>query len=344
MTRQVSDEVCSAARSEALRFLASRPDLGPADLAQYTTLAESTVRLFLRGTIPGGREVVDEIERVIAQVKAGEILQPGGSQQTIVFLEKGQKPARRVRRRENFYETETARRIWDVLDYAAEHCAIGIATADFGVGKTEAVREWRRRTAGKVESLVFEFDEFSARSVVDFVRALSEKLGIDCAPGFLNGGTMFRGLCDRLRQQPVLIILDQCEMVRQRVCSCIRQVWDRTADAGVGVVLLAAPILLTRLSNGRMADLGALSSRVGVWAPLSGLSKEEMAAIVKQEGITEVDPAAFELWWMATGGSMRRLLRAIDLLKAKHAGKRVTEKTVASVAGFLWGMQIARAA
>jgi hypothetical protein len=41
---------------------------------------------------------------------------------------------------------------------------------------------------------------------------------------------------------------------------------------------------------------------------------------------------------------MRRLLRAIDLLKAKHAGKRVTEKTVESVAGFLWGMQIARAA
>jgi len=35
---------------------------------------------------------------------------------------------------------------------------------------------------------------------------------------------------------------------------------------------------------------------------------------------------------------------AIDLLKAKHAGKRVTEKTVESVAGFLWGMKIARAA
>src|ERR1035441_8378189 len=114
MTRQLSDLVCNAARSEALRFLASRPDLGPADIAQWTTLAESTVRSFLRGTIPGGREVVAEIERVITQIKAGDILQPGGAQQAIVFLEKGQRRERRVMRRDTFFETETARRIWEI--------------------------------------------------------------------------------------------------------------------------------------------------------------------------------------------------------------------------------------
>jgi DNA transposition AAA+ family ATPase len=344
MTRQLSDEVCNAARSEALRLLASRPDLGAAHIARYTTLAESTVRLFLRGTIPGGREVVSEIERVIAQIKAGDILQPGGTQQATVFLESGQRRERRVMRRNTFYETETARRVADVLNFAAAHCAIGVITADFGCGKSESVKEWRRRTAGKLESLVFEFDEFSTRNAVDFVHCLGGILGIECAPGSFNGGLVFREVCDRLRQQPCLLIFDQCETIRPRICQIIRQIWDRTADAGVGVVLLAAPILLTRLSNGKMADLGALSSRVGVWAPLAGLSKEEMAAIVKQEGITDVDPEAFDLWASATGGSMRRLLRAIDLLKAKHAGKRVTEKTIESVAGFLWGMKIARAA
>jgi hypothetical protein len=151
----------------------------------------------LRGTIPGGREVVAEIERVIAQVRSGDILQPGGSQQARVFLETGGRRERRIVRRNTFYEIESARRIFDVLDYTAAHCAIGCITSAFGTGKTEAVKEWRRRTAGKVESIVFEFDEFSCRSVVDFVRALSEKLGIDCAPGFLNGGTIFRGFCWR---------------------------------------------------------------------------------------------------------------------------------------------------
>jgi hypothetical protein len=107
---------------------------------------------------------------------------------------------------------------------------------------------------------------------------------------------------------------------------------------GVGVVILSAPILLARMSG--MADLGALSSRVGIWAPLPGFSKGEMAAIVKQEGITDIEEAAFDMWFKLTGGSMRRLMRAVDLLRAKHSGKRVTEKTIAGVAGHLWGVAI----
>jgi hypothetical protein len=94
------------------------------------------------------------------------------------------------------------------------------------------------------------------------------------------------------------------------------------------------------MTQSRVADLGALTSRVGIWAVLSGLGKSEMAAIVKQEGFTEIDEAAFDLWWKATAGSMRRLMRALDLLKAKHAGKRITEKTIAGVAGHLWGMRL----
>jgi hypothetical protein len=37
---------------------------------------------------------------------------------------------------------------------------------------------------------------------------------------------------------------------------------------------------------------------------------------------------------------MRRLARSLDLLKAKHSGKRVTEKTVQGVAAHLWGLSI----
>jgi len=128
------------------------------------------------------------------------------------------------------------------------------------------------------------------------------------------------------------------------VCQVIRQLHDRTADAGVGVVMLAAPIFLARLMAGKMADLGALTSRVGIWAPLSGVTRGEMSSIVKQEGFEDVDEEAFDLWYKATNGSMRRLMRSVDLLKAKHAGKRVTEKTVAGVAGHLWGMNLERAA
>jgi hypothetical protein len=155
---------------------------------------------------------------------------------------------------------------------------------------------------------------------------------------------VFRDLCEYLRENPCLLIYDQCETLRPRVVQVIRQIWDRTHDAGVGVVMLAAPILLARLMSGKLSDLGALTSRVAIFAPLSGLTRSEMAAILKQEGLTDVDEAAFDLWFKATAGSMRRLMRSVDLLKAKHQGKRIAEKTIAGVGGMLWGMNFERAA
>ena len=267
MVVQLPQAVTDQLRADWQAYLKTRPDLGPADLAQYTTIAESTVRSWLCGMIPGGYEVIGEMRRVLAQARAGDILAPGGS--SAVVLTEDQAKRRRVAKAGNFYGTQTVTRIAEVLDYCAERCSIGIITAEFGVGKTRAVADWRRRHAGKVESVFFEFDEFSSTNKVDTVRALARMFGLRNDVGSQNGGLVFREVCDYLRQNPCLLIFDQCETVRARVCQVIRQIWDRTNEAGVGVVMLAAPILLSRLMSGKMADLGALTSRVGIgrrWA------------------------------------------------------------------------------
>ena len=340
MVCQLPEAVTDALRAEVHEYFKIRPDLGPADLAQYTTLAESTVRSFIRGNIPGGLEVVKEMRRVLDQAKAGDILIPGGGS-AVVLTEDPSKRVRKVARTAgNFYVTQTVKKIAEVLDYCAEQCAIGVITADFGVGKTEAVNAWRRGHVGKVEATVFEFDEFSSTNKVDFVRMMARTFGVAQTVGSQNGGLVFRELCEYLRMNPCLLIFDQCETLRPRVCQVIRQIWDRTHDAGVGVVMLAAPILMARLLGGKMVDLGALTSRIGIFAPLSGLTRAEMAAIAKDEGFTDVDEAAFDLWFKAVAGSMRRLMRSLDLLKARHIGKRISEKTIAGVAGMLWGMAI----
>jgi hypothetical protein len=346
MVCQVPEAVTERLRAEFLEYMKTRPDLGPADFTQYTTLAESTVRSWLRGDIPGGFEVQGEMRRVLDQARAGDILAPGGGE-AAVLTEDVAKRVRSVAKSGTFYATQTVKRIAEVLDYCAEQCAIGVVTADFGVGKTEAVKDWRRaqgrkREDARYESVVFEFDEFSSTNKVDFVRIMARQFGLAHQVGSQNGGIVFRDLCEYLRHNPCLLIFDQCETVRPRVCQVIRQIWDRTHDAGVGVVMLAAPILLARLMAGKMVDLGALTSRVGIWAPLAGLTRPEMAAIVKQEGFADVDTAGFDLWFKACAGSMRRLMRSVDLLRARHAGKHIGEKTIAGVAAHLWGMQVAR--
>jgi len=340
MVCQVPEAVTEHLRTEFLNYMKTRPDLGPADFGQYTTLAESTVRSWLRGDIPGGIEVQGEMRRVLEQARAGDILRPGGSN-SVVLTEDVTKRVRKIAKAGTFYHTQTVQRVTEVLDHCAEHCAIGVITADFGVGKTEAVKAWRRKNAGKVEATVLEMDEFTSSDKVEFVRELCRIFGLPTIQGSQSGGRMFRTLCEHLRQNPCLLIFDQCETLRPRVCQVIRQIHDRTCDAGVGVVMLAAPILLARLLAGKMVDLGALTSRIGVFAALSGITRGEMAAVVKQEGFTDVDEAAFDLWYKACAGSMRRLMRSLDLLRVKHQGRRISEKTIAGVAGHLWGMSLA---
>ena len=309
------------------------------DLTHYTTLSDAAGRNFLNGHLPGGREVISEFRRVLEMARAGDIMPPGGRADAVVVHEAAPERVRRVAKRRTVYQTDTVRKVAEVLDYCAENCTIGVITADFGCGKTEAVRAWRRDRP-KVESLTFEFDEFSNANKVDFVNQLAIMLGVPPEPGQQAGGKVFRAVCEALRERPCLLIFDQCECVRAKVMQVMRQIWDRTNEHGVGMVILSAPVLLTRMTVSRATDLGALTSRVGVWAPLGGIGRAEMAAMVKQEGITDVDEDAFDLWWRTTGGSMRRLMRSIDLLRNKHAGRRVTRKTVAGMAGHLWGVSM----
>ena len=97
---------------------------------------------------------------------------------------------------------------------------------------------------------------------------------------------------------------------------------------------------IIEIYKGRMKDIGALTSRVGIWAALRGVQREEAINILRQEGVKEIDDDAFDLIWRATGGSMRRLMAVAELLVAKHAGKPVTEHTVAGVAQNLWGLNL----
>lgn len=339
MTNQLPDEIVEAARERLKKFLREHPDVSCPDIAAHTTLSDVTVRSFAVGSCRGGREVVGEITRVLDGIGRGDIILR--TQRSVVAVtEDHSAPARRVRKRRDFYVTQTYKKICAVLDYCVEHAAIGVITADFGVGKTEAVKAWRSGPGRKVDCLVFEFDEFSSCNKVDFVAQIALALGLTPARGQQNGASIFRSVCEALRARPCLLIFDQAELARTRICQIIRQIWDRTSDVGVGVVVLGAPILATRMLGSRMADLGALTSRVGIWGTMTGFTRAEMAAIVRQEGITSITDGAMDLWYRACGGSMRRLMRSVDLLSAKHSGKEVTERTISGMAGHLWGMQV----
>ena len=328
-----------APRERLAELMRVRPDLTFADLAAHMAIGYSTLKNYAKGTGPPTERVEAEVTRVLDMIEQGDALQPGGDQ-VVSIMEQRPERVRRVACRNHFYQTEFVRRVAQVMTYCYDQAAIGLITADYGAGKTEAARAWRRSEGRDVDAILIEFDEFTAANRIAVMQAIAEALGIPSFCASNDGARLFRAVVAALRARPALLIFDQCELCRPRILQVLRQIWDRTRDVGVGLVLLAAPVLLVRLKASRMQDLGALASRIGVVAPLTGISREEMAAIVKQEGVTTMTDAAFNLWWRFCVGSMRRINASLNLLKTKHAGKEITEKTIAGVAEHLWGMQI----
>jgi type II secretory pathway predicted ATPase ExeA len=312
---------------EIHELLRERPDIPAHILGSYTRCSASSVRHVLSGAKPMGPTVARELQRVVCLVKRGEILRPAQDENSV--------DGRRAR---SFYLTESCRKIGQVLTFCAENAKIGVISGEYGIGKSEGVQFWRTHAGANIPSLNFEMSEFSARNIVDFISQLGELFDLPSNRARGRGGKIFRQICDSLCDEPLLLIFDQVEAVAPRVLQVIRQLWDHTRHAGVGIVLLGAPLLVERMRDTRMRDAGALASRVGIWTALRGISREEAADIIRQEGIGAIDDAAFTLLWRAAGGSMRRLMGVTDLLRAKHAGKAVTEKTLAGVAGHLWGI------
>ncbi len=327
----------STLREQVAALLKAR-DLNATDVGCYVSLSQTTVCNFLSGRSDATPRITSEMSRFLARVEGGEILGPGAG--NIVSIEAGAKRSRRrAGQKRTFYETEMVKRTASAIDYAADHSAIVLVSADFGAGKTEATKLWRRGNRD-TDSVLFEFDTFTSSHIYEFLTSLAAQLGMDADAYYHNSGKVFRMVVERLREQPTVLIFDQCEMVRIRILQLIRQLWDQTKEDGVAVVLLAAPQLYHRLERGRGGDLGALRSRIGAHVNLRGLTRGDMAAILKQEGITKIDDEAAAVWFQAIGGSMRWFMEGIDLLKARHGGKLVTERTIAGILRTLMGVSI----
>ena len=335
---------CYEARFERLlrgevRAVAKRLGLNAHDVALYTDLAWSTVGRYLAGDYSETSRIREQMERFLGRVKRGEI--QGKRQENVVQITAGRRASRRpAQRKRRTYETEMVRRVWSAIDLSVENGSLGLVTADNGCGKTHAVQLWRVRHRD-LDSVYFEFDDCTISNRYEFLTALASQLGVEERASHLSSGRIFRQVVERLREEPAVLIFDQCEMARVRILQIVRQIWDRTREEGVAVVLLATPQLLWRLERGRAGDLGALRSRIGAWVQLHGVRREEMAGILKAEGLTTVNDAAFDLWYRAINGSMRHLMESIDLLVSRHKGKKIGQRTVIDVCRSLMGISIA---
>lgn len=301
------------------------------------TMSRQLVESVLAGRRTGDTEFVrQELTEFLAQVETGRWDAPAGGE-VVDIRDARRGRSRRRAQPKTHYETQLVQDVRRALEFAATRAQIVLVTGSYGLGKTHTIERWMLERGREEPAFCFRFHSANQTHRHVFIEQLAARLGVETPPvvSAQTAAVAYDRVVEFLREQPALLIFDQCEVVRLALLQTIRDIWDDTREAGVGMALFASEELYLRLTRSRAGALGALTSRISGHFLLRGLDAGELRAIAQAEGV-EIDEATAQTWSTLAGGSMRRFLETLELLKAAHGGRAVTPKTVEG----LFAMQI----
>lgn len=187
-----------------------------------------------------------------------------------VYLDREKQKVAVGRKRTPFIMTTVARRLIEVAQACRIDEVIGVATAPAGHGKTYGLHEVARRFP---ESLLIEADQgYTAFALFGMLHKL-----LCSHTGKESLHDMVENVIDRLKNSGRLIIVDEAENLPTKALDLLRRVHDK---AGVGILLVGLPRLEANL-RGHRGEFAQLHSRVGIYAKLGEITKEDAHELVE---------------------------------------------------------------
>jgi len=178
----------------------------------------------------------------------------------------------RERKRVPVVETESLRRAANALQIAHAEKDIALVIGDAGAGKSTAAA-WYAKNNEKSTVLVNVFTGMNRRMLVqEIARQLS--LDADRVPA----NTLVANVSDALLERDMIVIVDEADYLRDDALEFARRlVYDLGQS---GLALIGLPRLRHRIQNLR-SDHRQLESRIGVFLPLPGLTRQDAVAIAE---------------------------------------------------------------
>jgi len=190
--------------------------------------------------------------------------------------------------------------------------------ANPGVGKTQSINFWRRKRGSTFRHVWIEADVLT--SCRPILNALVQALGL---PGGWNLWTSKNEIERTLARDPLMVIVDEADLLTVRTFDLLRSIWDRVSalrgtdgERGFPLALFGTPLLRLRLAR---EDLERLCRRTFHKAELPPLSLEELAKVLQKWNV-RIDDEALEELLRLSGGSFG-WLNVIVPIAAKLAAK-----------------------
>lgn len=239
-------------------------------------------------------------------------------------------------------KTRAVQKAWQVIDRAQSERTIAMIVANPGCQKSYSIKSWRRQRGVSVPHVYIEADLLT--SPRPMLNALCQGLGV-ASVGNRNMVVTRDMLVERLAEKPVLIIVDQADMITVRALETLRTIWDRVSDAldtdgesAFPLAIFGTPELRQRI---RRPELERLHRRIGEIAELDRLNRKEldMALTAKWPQVRIDEDGAEELLSLSRGsfGWLNRIMPIAQKLAAK-AGSDVNTRILRNVSKYLLGL------
>lgn len=245
--------------------------------------------------------------------------------------------------KENIYfTTGAAQVVTEALDRCAEEEILTVIVAAPGRGKTEAIKHWSRENATRVRHIRIVCT--IRNSPAAMLGAIAQGLGMKNVAHVRMDKSCF-AIAERLALDPVMIILDEADMLSLPCMEKLRGIWDEVSDLRGLNGQRAFPLALSgteRLRNMMLRDdLERLHRRVGEFDDLPPLLLKETRGILEKKwfNVPVEDESIAEIHRMARGsfGWLDRIMAIAGDLTAK-GGKIVNHRILKATARYLMGL------
>lgn len=217
-----------------------------------------------------------------------------------------------------FVMTQTAKQITDDLIYAQVTESIVVIFGASGVGKSEAIREYKRN-----HNNVWMITASPSRSsLTECLYELAMELGMDDAPR--RKGPLSRVIRNRLVGSEGLVVIDEADHLDYPTLEELRILQEET---GIGMVLVGNNKVYTQLTGGRRnEDFARLFSRI---AKKRGIHKTKVAdvrAIADAWNVNGDAECSLMVQISERPGGLRLLSKSLKLAAMFARGQTITEQ------------------
>lgn len=241
-----------------------------------------------------------------------------------------------------YFKTAAVQTAEAALDRCARDEILSVIIAEPGRGKSSAVKHWSKSNIGRVRHLWCSC--VVRNGPVALLSHLAEKLGL---VGMESARTdrVCLALAERLARDPVMVILDEADMLNIVCVQKLRGIWDEVRELRGLAADRAFPLALcgtTKLRDMMLKEpYEQLRQRVGEIEHLPGLSLPETTVVIgKKWANAQLDNGAIEEIHRMSRGSFRWLDKIMSIagdLAAKD-GKVINRKILEATQGYLVGL------